>query len=428
MRFSLCSLSALLVSFIALPLIGSAAAQAPAPAAPPPVVVAKPVMKDIQDIDDFIGRFEAVSGVEIRARVQGYLAQIHFTDGGLVQVGDPLFTIDQRPYRLAFDQAQAGLTTAQARLEFAQNDLDRGEALRRTGTLTEQLAEQRRQNFITAQSDVNVRRAQLAEAQLNLEFTVIRSPLSGRIGRRLITEGNLVAANTSVLTTIVSVDPIYFYFDIDERAFLAYSRMLRQGVRSAITGGPADDVVITLTDTTAPPRRGQLNFVDNRLDEASGTMRVRAQIPNPDGYLVPGLFGRIAITGSAPYPAALVPDEAVGADQDRRIVMVVAPDGTVRAQPVRLGPRNSGYRVIREGLKGDEMVVVSGLQRARPGGRVTPQPTMLPPVRERDGQPFTPAANKTDPAAPSTSAASTNAASTGSAAAAEPAAARPRPQ
>jgi RND family efflux transporter MFP subunit len=363
---------------IAPQLVGPAFAQAP-PAAPPPVVVAKPVMKDIQDVDEFVGRFEAVSGVEVRARVQGYLAQIHFTDGALVRVGDPLFTIDQRPYRLALDQAQAGLTNAQARLDFAQNEQERGETLRRSGTLTEQNAEQRRQNFISAQADVNVNRAQIAEAQLNLEFTVIRSPLAGRIGRRLITEGNLVAANTSVLTTIVSVDPIYFYFDVDERSYLAYSRMLQQGMRSAVTGGQGDEVVITLTDTTLLPRRGVMNFVDNRLDEASGTMRVRARVPNPDGYLVPGLFGRIAITGSSPYRAALVPDEAIGTDQDRRIAMVVGPDGTVRAQPVRLGPRHDGYRVIRQGLTGDETIVVSGIQRARPGQKVTPQPTTLPP-------------------------------------------------
>lgn len=422
-------LSTGLASLIGAHLIGSAAAQAPAGQAPPPVVVAKPVMKDIQDIDEFVGRFEAVSGVELRARVQGYLAQIHFTDGALVRVGDPLFTIDQRPYRLAFDQAQAAMANAQARLDFAQNELERGETLRRSGTLTEQNAEQRRQNFLSAQADVNVNRAQIAEAQLNLEFTVIRSPLAGRIGRRLITEGNLVAANTSVLTTIVSVDPIYFNFDIDERSYLAYSRMLQQGMRSATTGGQADEVVITLTETTSPPRRGVMNFVDNRLDEASGTMRVRARVPNPDGYLVPGLFGRIAITGSAPYRAALVPDEAIGTDQDRRIAMVVGPDGAVRAQPVRLGPRHDGYRVIRQGLSGDETIVVTGLQRARPGQKVTPQLTTLPPVRERDGAPFMPPANQADPAASASSAGTTvpasgGPASTGTAAAAP---ARPRP-
>jgi len=416
----------LLAGLIASPSIAPALAQAPGGQGPPPVVVARPVMKDIQDIDEFVGRFEAVSGVEVRARVQGYLAQIHFTDGALVQVGDPLFTIDQRPYRLALDQAQAGLTNAQARLDFAQNEVERADALRRSGTITEQLAEQRRQNFLTAQADVTVSRAQIAEAQLNLEFTVIRSPIAGRISRRLVTEGNLVAANTTVLTTIVSVDPIYFYFDVDERSFLAYSRMLQQGMRSAMTGGRADEVVITLTDTTLPPRRGVMNFVDNRLDEASGTMRVRALVPNPDGYLVPGLFGRIAITGSAPYRAALVPDEAIGTDQDRRIAMVVGPDGTVRAQPLRLGPRHDGYRVVRQGLTGEETIVVSGLQRARPGQKVTPQPTTLPPVRERDGAPFTPAANQADPAAPSTTAAAAAPAAgpVGGAAAAEPA--RPR--
>lgn len=359
-------------------------AQAPGPQSPPAVTVAKPVVKDVQDVDDYIGRFEAIERVDVRARVQGYLAQIHFTDGSLVKSGDLLFTIDQRPYKLAVEQAQSTVTSGQARLDFAQSDLDRAEQLRRTGTITEQTTEQRRQTFLTAQSDLSGGRAALADAKLNLEFTEIRSPINGRISQRLVTQGNLVAANTSVLTTIVSVDPIYFNFDIDERSYLGYAGMAAQGMRSMTTGGPASEATILLTDANLPPRNASLNFSDNRIDDASGTLRVRASVPNPDGFLVPGLFGRIAVAGSPPYRAALVPDEAIGTDQDRRVVYVVAPDGTVRSQTVRPGPRQDGYRVIRQGLQGDETIVVVGIQRARPGQKVTPKEITLPAVRERE--------------------------------------------
>jgi membrane fusion protein, multidrug efflux system len=360
---------------------GMASAQGGPNAPPPPVTVAKPVVKQIQETDDFIGRFDAVQSVEIRARVQGYLDRVHFTDGAVVKTGDLLFTIDQRPYRLAIEQAQATLTSVQARVEFAQAEVERAEQLRRTGSGTEQLAEQRRQNFLTAQADLNGARSQLADARLNLEYTEIRSPIAGKIGRRLVTEGNLVAANTSILAAIVSTDPIYFYFDVDERSYLAYARMMTEAVK-AEGGRDYNAASITLTDANGPPRKAELDFIDNRIDEASGTLRVRARVPNPDGYLVPGLFGRISITGSPPYQAALIPDEAIATDQDRRIVMVVEPDGTVRAQTIRPGPRNSGYRVVREGLKGNETIVVAGIQRARPGQKVTPQETTLPPVRE----------------------------------------------
>jgi len=256
-------------------------------------------MKNVQDTDEFIGRFDAVDFVELRARVQGYLEKIEFTDGALVKAGDPLFVIDQRPYRLAAEQAEAALSVSQARLEFAQSDLERAEQLRRNGNIAEQVLEQRRQNYLTTQAELNGNRSALAEARLNIEFTQIRAPIAGRISRRAVTQGNLIAANTTVLTTLVSVDPIHFYFDVDERSYLAYARMTGQGIRSS-QGSAADEVTVTLTDTTLPPRKGALDFVDNRVDQASGTMRVRARLPNPDGFLVPGLFGRIAILGSEP--------------------------------------------------------------------------------------------------------------------------------
>jgi membrane fusion protein, multidrug efflux system len=347
---------------------------------PPPVTVAKPIVKPIVETDDFTGRFEAVDAVEIRARVSGYLDRIAFIDGSIVKKGDLLFVIDQRPYKATLDQNEATLVSAQARFSFAENDLDRAEQLRKTGNIADQLLDQRRQNYLTAKADLDRADAAVREARLNFEFTEIKAPLGGRIGRKLVSAGNLVNANETLLTTIVSLDPIYFYFDIDERSYLAYTRNSRnQGRPSEREGGY--DVMITLTDERAPSRKGRLDFLDNRVDQATGTIRGRALVENADLFLTPGLFGRIGIPGSPSYQGVLVPDEAIATDQDRRIVWTVAEDGSVAAKTVRPGPRIDGYRVIREGLKGDESIVISGLQRIRPGAKVTPQMTELPAVR-----------------------------------------------
>lgn len=350
---------------------------------PPAVTVAKPVVKPITEWDDFIGRFEAVDQVDIRARVSGYLEKVHFRDGALVQAGDMLFTIDQRPYRNALQEAQANVTSAQVRTEFAQADLERAEQLRRTGNITDQLLDQRRQSFLTAKADLDRAQAQVRQAQLDLEFTEIRAPLAGRISRRLISEGNLVNANDTVLTNIVSMDPIHFYFDVDERSYLAYSRQHEGGARAP--RATPNEVLLTLTDEREGRRTGRMDFVDNRLDGASGTMRARAVFPNKDLFLTPGLFGRVSIRGSDPYEGILVPDEAVGSDQDRRVVYVVGEDNVVQMKPVRPGPRIDGYRVVRTGLTGKETIVINGLMRVRPGTKVTPQMTTLPAARERPG-------------------------------------------
>ena len=353
-------------------------------AAPPPptVTVAKPILKDIVEQDDFIGRFEAVDQVDIRARVSGYLDKVHFLDGALVKVGDPLFTIDQRPYRAALEQADATVASAQVRAEFASNDLDRAESLRRTGNIAEQLLDQRRSNYLTARADLDRAQAAQRQARLDMEFTEIKAPIAGRISRRLISEGNLINANQTVLTNIVSIDPIQFYFDVDERSYLAYVRQ-----QSGFSGNEKtpSKVLLTMSDERDAQRSGRLDFVDNRLDAASGTVRARAVFDNKDMFLTPGLFGRVTVSGSDPYRGVLIPDEAVGNDQDRRIVYVLAEDNTVAMRPVRPGPRIDGYRVIRTGLKGDETIVVNGIMRIRPGQKVTPQTTTLPPVRERNG-------------------------------------------
>jgi RND family efflux transporter MFP subunit len=376
-----CGALAGLLALAALVSAGPAAAQG-SPAAPS-VTVAKPIVKSITEWDDFVGRFEAVDQVDIRARVSGYLDKVHFRDGGLVRVGDPLFTIDPRPYRNALQEAQANVTSAQVRVEFAQTDLDRAEQLRRTGNVTDQVLDQRRQSFLTAKADLDRFQAQVRQAELDLEFTEIKAPLAGRISRRLVSEGNLVGANDTVLTNIVSTDPIHFYFDVDERSYLAYSRQHEGGTRAS--GATPNEVLLTLTDEREGRRTGRMDFVDNRLDGASGTMRARAIFPNRDLFLTPGLFGRVSIRGSDPYEGVLVPDEAVGSDQDRRVVYVVGEDNVVQMKPVRPGPRIDGYRVIRTGLTGKETIVINGLMRVRAGAKVTPQPTTLPPVRERPG-------------------------------------------
>lgn len=358
---------------------GAGFAQGPQAGAPP-VTVAKPVVKEVIEYDDFTGRFEAAESVEVRARVSGYLESVPFKDGSIVNKGDLLFVIDRRPYKATLDQAEATLVSSQARLSFAENDLERAESLRKSGNVSDQVLDQRRQAFLTAKAENDRAEAAVREARLNYEFTEIRAPIAGRIGRKLISEGNLVNANTTLLTTIVSLDPIYFYFDIDERSYLAYQRVSRDNGRPS---GRREgyDVRIGLTDEKEPTRPGRVDFVDNRVDAATGTIRGRATVPNADLFITPGLFGTIRVPGSAPYRGVLVPDEAIVTDQDRRLVWSVAADGTVSPRIVRPGPRIDGYRLIREGLTGEETLVVNGLQRVRPGAKVTPQPTQLPPTR-----------------------------------------------
>lgn len=362
--------------FAALP--GTGLAQAPG-GPPPAVTVAKPVVKDVVEYDDFTGRFEAADSVEIRARVSGYLEKVAFQDGAIVKKGDLLFVIDRRPYKAALDQAQSSIASNQAKLTFAQSDLERAQSLQKTGNIAEQLVDQRRQSYTSARADLDNADAGLRNAQLNYDFTEVRAPLSGRIGRKLISEGNLVSANDTLLTTIVSLDPMYFYFDIDERSYLAYSRMMaaeKQAGRDM-----TNKALIALTDERDAKRPGTLNFLDNRVDQQSGTIRARANVPNADLFLVAGLFGTIQIAGSPSHRGVLIPDEAVGTDQDRRIVWVVADDGTATSRVIRPGPKIDGYRLVRDGLKGDETIVIAGIQRVRPGAKVTPQQKELPATR-----------------------------------------------
>ena len=359
---------------IALALVPSARAQSP-----PPVSVSKPIVKEITERDDFIGRFDAVDTVDLRARVTGYLDKVHFVDGAVVKQGDLLFTIDQRPYRDSLHDAEASVASAKASLDFAQGDLERADTLRKTGNITEQTADQRRQTALNTRAALDRANAALSRARLDMEFTEIRAPIAGRISRRLVSVGNLINANDTLLSTIVSLDPIQFYFDVDERSFLAYLRDLVPGANA--TQPASHDVAVTLTNETKPSHFGRIDFIDTRLDQASGTMRGRAIFANQDLSLTPGLFGRITIAGSHPYQAVLIPDEALATDQNRKIVYVVGSDNKVTTKVVRPGPRVDGYRVIREGLNGSESIVVNGLMRVRAGLEVQPKMTELPPSR-----------------------------------------------
>ncbi|MDW3182059.1 efflux RND transporter periplasmic adaptor subunit [Roseobacter sp.] len=349
---------------------------------PPPVTVAHPVVKTIVEDDEFVGRFEARSEVVLRARVSGYLETVHFKDGSLVEQDQLLFSIDQRQFDTALRQAQAQIDVAQATYEFAEEQLERAQSLIQNGNIPQSTVDQRREAYLAAQGALEQGRAALELAQLDYEYSQIRAPMAGRIDRRQVDPGNLVSANETVLTTIVASDPVYFYFDIDERYFLAYARDARARGVSLQEGGGGLEVKVTLSDESIPPQSGYLDFSENRIDRETGTMRIRAVLENPNELLTPGLFGRVNVPGSLPYEGVLLPDEAIVADQNRRLVMSVDGEGNVIPLEVRPGPRIDGYRVIRDGLDGSETIVVEGVVRARPGSVVTPEMVDLPLIAE----------------------------------------------
>jgi RND family efflux transporter MFP subunit len=362
----------------------SGAAQAQETSPPPQVSVAKPVVRDVVDNDDFIGRFQASEQVSIRSRVGGYLQSINFKDGQLVKEGDKLFEIDQRPYITAYNEATAQLAVAQSTLTYAQSEFDRANTLVKSGSQTVSTLDDRRRELQSAQANLQGSQASVERAELDLTYSKITAPLSGRINRHLISVGNLVQTDQTELTTIVALDPIDFYFDIDERRLLNYAETARKNGNVLQEGGGGLRVSVRLGDRDQTKFAGTLDFAENTIDPATGTLRARARFANPDFVLQPGLFGRVAIEGSNSYTAILIPDEAIAADQNERVVYVLNHDDTVTTRSVRPGPKLYGYRVIRSGLKGDEQIVVKGVVRVRPGLKVTPLTVELPKENPND--------------------------------------------
>ena len=379
----------------------------------PTVTVAKPLQRTVVDYDEYVGRFVAVDSVEIRSRLSGYLSAIHFTDGQMVKKDDLLFTIDRRPFEIALEQMRANLAQAHANLSFAEADLQRGQALLQNKTITEQTYDQRTQAKNVAEASVAAQEAMVHSAELDLEqYSELRSPIDGRIGDRRVSVGNLITGgaggNTTLLATIVSVDPIRFEFTFDEQSYLRYERFAKNrkpdqpadppsgqnadkqadqqsgqqggqqpdppsGQQAAEQQGGVDTgvpVSLKLIDEKDFDHTGKIDFVDNVVSTSSGTIRGRAVFANSNGLFTPGMFGRIRVPGSPPHMALLIPDAAIGSEQARKYVLVVDDSGTVRQKYVTLGQIDGGLRVIRDGLLASDRVIVNGLMHAQPGIKV----------------------------------------------------------
>ncbi|MGG2019773.1 efflux RND transporter periplasmic adaptor subunit [Pseudomonas sp. S8] len=346
------------------------ASQAPAV---PSVTVSKPVQSVITDWDSFTGRFEATDSVDVRSRVSGYLEKVAFQDGAFVKKGDLLFVIDSRSFQAAVVQAQGKLAQVRSQLALAEQEFARANVLIESKTIARSLYDQRLQARQAAQAEVLSAEGALSNAKLDLEFTRIIAPMSGRISRKLISEGNLVNggnSNATLLTTIVSLDPIDIYFDIDEQSYLKYRRQPTASTNQS-------QVRIALPSEVEPSMTGHMDFIDNRLDTATGTLRQRARVSNRDLRLSPGQFGRVQFSSQAPYPALLLPDTAIGVDATRKVVYVLNPLNKVEIRPVTLGKLHNGLREIVSGLQEQDRVIVDGLQRVRTGDTATAQERQL---------------------------------------------------
>ena len=367
-----------LAAATAITLLTSATVTARAQNAPPApaVTVATPLGRVVDKWDEYTGRFEAVQQVEVRARVSGFIDSIHFTDGQMVKAGDLLFKIDPRPYGIAVDSAQADVVRAKAQVAQGANDVARAEQLSENRTITQRDVDQRRATYDVARAQQLSAEAALRNAQLNLDWTSVRAPISGRVSNRKIDVGNLIEGgqgNAAILTKIVTLDPIHFIFDASEADYLRYNRLAADRQRPS-SRDAATVAFVRLADETEWTRSGHMNFVDNELGSRSGTIRGRAIFDNKDLFLTPGEFGRIRLFGGK-LNALLVPDEAILSDQARKIVLVVGPENKVVAKPVKLGPMSLGLRVVLDGLTAEDRVVIDGLANpfVRPGSMVAPQ-------------------------------------------------------
>lgn len=368
-------------------------AQGDTPAAAPaatPVSVATVEQRELINWSEFSGRLEAIERVELRSRVSGVIEAVHFREGGLVKQGDLLISIDSAPYQAEFERAQAQVLAAQARVALAASEHERGEQLMASRNVSQRDLDTRFNALREAQANLRAAEAARQAARLNLDYTQIRAPISGRIGRLGVTVGNLVAAGAGapLLTTLVSVDPLYAGFDADERSVLDALASLPEGQRSL----ELIPVQLTTAAGQATSITGKLRFVDNAVDAASGTVRVRAVLDNPDGRLLPGQFVRVRMGQARPEPALVINERAIGTDQDKRFVFVVGADNKVAWRQVTLGASNEGLRIVTDGLKPGERIVVNGLQRIRPGAMVAPESVPMaekPELKRGPGAPRT---------------------------------------
>ncbi|HEY2481699.1 MAG TPA: efflux RND transporter periplasmic adaptor subunit [Caulobacteraceae bacterium] len=365
-----------------------ACAKKPTPPPPPTVTAATPLRLMMIDWDDYDGQFEATNSVDVRPRVSGYLISVGFKDGDYVAKGQRLFKIDPRPYQAALDQAKGQEIHDVAALANANTQADRGKLLLAAHTISQQAYDQLVANARQAEADLDSARATVRTNALNVGFTDVTAPLSGRISDRRVAPGNLVTADTTVLTNIVSLDPIWFGFTGSEALYLKYERANLAGTRTS-SRFKANPVEIRLQDEPAYRWKGHMDFVDNALDPASGTIRGRAVIANPTHFLTPGMFGHLRLLGSGAYPALLIPDQAISTDQTREVVFVVGPGGKVTERGVSLGPLYATARVIRSGLGPDDLVIIDGVQRAKAGTKVAVRrgtiPTPAPPIAAPPG-------------------------------------------
>jgi RND family efflux transporter MFP subunit len=349
-------------------------------AAPPPpqVTVAQVISKPVTEFDEFTGRFEAIDRVEIRPRVSGYISSVNFTEGSEVKKGDVLFVIDQRPYAAELKHAQAQLAQAKSQLALAKSEKARATNLLAQHAISQEEFDTRSSSSEQAEANVQLAEANLDTAQLNMTYTRVTAPIAGRISRANVTLGNLVSNGQTLLTTLVSLDPIYVRFDGDEQAYLRYVKAAKDRAADRAAAGSkekdvANPVLVGLADEAGYPHPGVMVFLDNEVDPQTGTIRTRAKLDNHDRAFTPGLFARVRLLGDKKYDALLINDSAVGTDQTVKYVLVVGADNKVEYRPVKLGPVIDGLRVVREGLKVNDTIVVNGLQRVRPGSPVAPQ-------------------------------------------------------
>ena len=351
---------------------GEGAGESPPAFPPTEVSVARVAERAVTDWDEFNGRVEAVHRVEVRPRVAGYLDGVHFREGGLVEEGDLLFTIDAREYEAAVARAEADLARARTRAQLAEEELARSERLAEARAVSREEIEQRRSEARQARADISASEATLNEAQLALEFATIRSPIAGRVGEAIVRPGNLVAPGETLLTTVVSVDPVYVVFEGDEHIYLKYQGQARSGDRPS-SREVRNPVRVGLINEEGFPHQGEMDFVDNELNPATGTIRGRALLPNPDGVFTPGLFARVRLLGSREYSALLIHDLAILTDQDRKYVYVVGEGNVAERRDVTLGRSFDGLRVVFDGLTANDRVVVNGVRKIFfPGAPLAP--------------------------------------------------------